>query len=134
MQRALLLDDERIERSILQAILIEANFEVRALSLSMKSRFSEAHPPFDIAILDLSASMRNESQIIELCDTFADAAILIMTDNGAIEQILRLSAGGAVNYIRKPFSKEEFLGAVERTIQHTRVLREKGLRHDSGNR
>jgi DNA-binding NtrC family response regulator len=134
MRRALLLDDERIERSILQAILIEANFEVQALSLSMKARFREGHRLFDIAILDLSTSMHNESQIIELCETLMGIAILIMTDNGAIERVLKRGAAArAVDYIRKPFSKEEFLAAVERAIQHTMVLRE-NPHHDSGNR
>jgi FixJ family two-component response regulator len=48
-----------------------------------------------------------------------------MTDNEIIEHALRINAITiAVDYIKKPFSKEEFLAAVDRTIQHARVLRE----------
>jgi len=48
-----------------------------------------------------------------------------MTDNGTIEHALRVNAITiAVDYIKKPFSKEEFLAAVSRTIQHVQVQRE----------
>ena len=124
MRRTLLLDDERIERSILQTILAEANFQVRASSTSEAPFLLEDRILFDIAILDLSASMRNEWQVLELCNALADTAILVMTDNGTIEQALAVSAVTATDYIKKPFSKEEFLAAVDRTIQHAQVLRE----------
>jgi DNA-binding NtrC family response regulator len=125
MRRALLLDDEKIERSILQTILIDVGFDVRALPLSDKIAVSDDPRSFDIAILDLSASMRNESQIVSVCDALSGTAILIMTDNGTIAQALRVGVRtAALDYIKKPFSKEELLAAVERTIQHAEVLRE----------
>ncbi len=125
MRCAVLLDDEEIERSILQTILIDAGFEVRPLPLSGMVPASGDHRLFDIAILDLSASMQNESQIVSLCEALAGTAILIMTDNGTISQALRVGVRtAALDYIKKPFSKEEFLAAVERTIQHAQVVRE----------
>ena len=123
MPRALLLDDEKIERSILQTILIDAGFEVRALPISETLPLYGDHGLFDIAVLDLSASMQNESQIVSLCNDLAGTAILIMTDNGTISQALRVGvATAALDYIKKPFSKEEFLAAIDRTIQHARVV------------
>jgi DNA-binding NtrC family response regulator len=125
MRRALLLDDEKIERSILQTILIDAEFDVRAMPMSEMLPVSGEDRLFDIAILDLSTSMQNESQIVSLCDALAGTAILIMTDNGTISQALRVGAAtAALDYIKKPFSKEEFLVAVDRTLQHAQVLRE----------
>jgi DNA-binding NtrC family response regulator len=125
MQRALLLDDEEIERTILETILSEADFVVCAFSTSTTPSASDADGPFDIAILDLSLSGENQSQFLELCKAFAGSAILVMTDNEIIEHALRINAITiAVDYIKKPFSKEEFLAAVDRTIQHARVLRE----------
>ena len=125
MQRALLLDDEEIERTILETILAEADFVVCASSTSTTPSASDGHGPFDIAILDLSLSGENQSQLLELCKAFAGSAILVMTDNEIIEHALRINAITiAVDYIKKPFSKEEFLAAVDRTIQHARVLRE----------
>jgi DNA-binding NtrC family response regulator len=125
MPRALLLDDEKIERSILQTILIDAGFDVRALALSEIFSFADDYGLFDIAILDLSASMQNESQIVSLCNTLGGTAILIMTDNGTINQALRVGvATAALDYIKKPFSKDELLAAIDRSIQHTRIVRE----------
>ncbi len=125
MPRALLLDDEKIERSILETILIDSGFDVRALPISQMLPFCNDPGLFDIAILDLSASMQNESQIVSLCDDLAGTAILIMTDNGTISQALRVGvATAALDYIKKPFSKEEFLAAIARTIQHARVVSE----------
>ena len=125
MARALLLDDERIERTILQFILIESGFEVHASSIARPPHLSFARRAYDIAILDLSASFGNEAQILALCTSLGDTAILVMTDNGTIENALRVGASTvAVDYIKKPFSKEEFLAAVHRTIQHAEVLRE----------
>src|SRR5262249_27110374 len=90
MPRALLLDDEKIERSILQTILTDAGFEVRALPIAEMLPLYGDHDLFDIAVLDLSASMQNESQIVSLCNDLAGTAILIMTDNGTISQALRV--------------------------------------------
>jgi len=61
MQRALLLDDEEIERTILETILTEAEFVVCASSISMTPSLPDGDRYFDIAILDLSASAQNES-------------------------------------------------------------------------
>jgi DNA-binding NtrC family response regulator len=125
MQRAPLLDDEKIKRTILETILAEADFVVCASSTSTTPSLSDGYGPFDIAILDLSVSGENESQLLELCNAFAGTAILVMTDNEIIEHALRVNAITiAVQYIKKPFSKEEFLAAVGRTIQHAQVLRE----------
>jgi len=125
MQRALLLDDEEIERTILETILAEADFVVCASSTSTTPCPSDGSDPFDVAILDLNLSGENQSQLLELCKAFAGSAILVMTDNEIIEHALRVNAiTTAVDYIKKPFSKEEFLAAVDRTIQHARVLRE----------
>src|SRR5262249_8248727 len=124
MQRALLLDDEDIERTILETILTEADFLVCASSISMAVSLSGSSS-FDVAILDLSVSGQIKWQVLELCNALADTAILVMTDNEIIEHALRVNAiTTAVDYIKKPFSKEEFLAAVDRTIQHARVLRE----------
>jgi DNA-binding NtrC family response regulator len=124
MQRALLLDDEDIERTILETILTEADFLVCASSISMALSLSGCSS-FDVAILDLSVSGQIKWQVLELCNALADTAILVMTDNEIIEHALRVNAITiAVDYIKKPFSKEEFLAAVDRTIQHARVVRE----------
>ena len=124
MQRALLLDDEEIERTILETILAEAEFLVCASPISMALPLS-GNGSFDVAILDLSVSGQNQSQVLELCSALAGTSILVMTDNEIIEHALRVNAITiAVDYIKKPFSKEEFLAAVDRTIQHARVLRE----------
>ena len=125
MQRALLLDDEEIERTILETILAEAGFVVCASSVSTTPFLSHDYGSFDIAILDLSVSGQNESQVLELCNALPGTAILVMTDNEVIEHALRVKAISiAVDYIKKPFSKDEFLAAVSRTIQHAEVLRE----------
>jgi DNA-binding NtrC family response regulator len=125
MQRALLLDNEEIERTILETILAEAGFVVCASSTSRTLSLLDSDSYFDIAILDLSVRGQNEPQIVELCNALAGTAILVMTDNEIIEHALRVNAITiAVDYIKKPFSKEEFLAAVGRTIQHAQVLRE----------
>ena len=125
MQRAILLDDEEIERTILETILAEADFLVCASSISATPLPSDGYGSFDIAIVDLSVRGQNESQALDLCNTLAGTAVLVMTDNEIIEHALRVNAITiAVDYIKKPFSKEEFLAAVRRTIQHAQVLRE----------
>ena len=123
MRYALLLDDEQIERTILEAILSEAGFDVHTSPISTASSLAVDDHAFDIAILDVSAG--NQARILDVCNGLAGTAILVMTDNGTIKQALRLNAiAGAVHYIKKPFSKEEFLAAVSLTIQHAQVLRE----------
>ena len=116
MQRVLLLDDEQIERMILETILAEAGFNVYASAISTMPPLAD-RGRFDIAILDLSVSSQHVPQILEFYEELAGTPILAMTDNATIEHVLRLNATTiAVDYIKKPFSKEEFLAAVNRTL------------------
>ena len=131
MPRALLLDDLQMEAAILKTILSAAGFNVYISSFATMTGLPVEDGSFDIAILDLSVDTAEALQILELCKALAGTAILVMTDNATIEHALRVSALTiTAEYIKKPFSKDEFLTAVGRAIERAQVLREnRALKH-----
>lgn len=57
-------------------------------------------------------------------------AIVFMTGHGDVNTSVRAMKAGAIDFLLKPFSDEDLLGAVRRALVRDARLREERLRHD----
>jgi DNA-binding NtrC family response regulator len=78
--------------------------------------------PFDLVIVDMTMGDAHDSEsLCSVRNALPGAAILLMTDNGTIRNVLGDIADGdfRIEYVKKPFTKDELLVSVRRAICRT---------------
>jgi DNA-binding NtrC family response regulator len=125
--KILIIDDEKIESGVLESILADAGFEAFAISgrAALPSN-KDACSVFDLVIVDVTAGTPSDSEELrEVREAMPGISVLLMTDNGSIQNVLQSlsETDFGIEYLKKPFSKDEFLVAVNRTVRRAQVLR-----------
>lgn len=124
--RALVVDDERNVRFLLQEVLQRADFEVttaadgeRALELFHDTRF-------DLMVLDLRLGGRTDG--MRLLRTarwrWPDCAVVILTAHGTLESAVEAIREDVDGYLLKPVESSELLHTVQEAIERRAVLRQ----------
>jgi DNA-binding NtrC family response regulator len=118
--RVLIVDDEKAESIVIEAILSESGFEVWTVpSGSDAAERLHARLPFDLVIIDMTMGAAHDSKGLRpMRNVLPGAAILLMTDNGTFRNVLQDIADGdfGIEYVKKPFSKDELLVSVRRAL------------------
>ncbi len=121
--RILLVDDEPVNRRVLHNYLRVYNYQViEAASGEEALRAMEMNGPFDLILLDI---MMPRMSGFEVCERLRakypvnDLAIIFLTANNQVADMVRSFAVGANDYLRKPVVKHELLSRVE---MHLRML------------
>jgi DNA-binding NtrC family response regulator len=121
--RVLIVDDEKTESVVLESILTESDFEVWTVPPdSDAAKRLHARMPFDLVIVDMTMGDAHDSEsLCSVRNALPGAAILLMTDNGTFRNVLRDIADGdfGIEYVKKPFTKDELLVSVRRAICRT---------------
>jgi DNA-binding NtrC family response regulator len=126
-RKILIIDDEKIESGVLESILADAGFE--AFVISPRSALPSNKGggiAFDLVIVDVTAGTPSDSQELrEVRQAMPGISVLLMTDNGSIQNVLQSlsETDFGMEYVKKPFSKDEFLVAVHRTVRRAQMLR-----------
>jgi class 3 adenylate cyclase/DNA-binding response OmpR family regulator len=83
------------------------------------------HKP-DLILLDLQMPRMNGIQVLKaLAARKMDIPVILMTFHGSEEIAIEVYRLGVRDYIKKPYSIEEMLEAIERSLTETRLRREK---------
>jgi phosphoserine phosphatase RsbU/P len=128
--RILIVDDDRIQRHLLEAILSHEGYQaIVAADGEEAIAMAVAQDP-DLFLLDIMMPGKDGFQVCaELKDDprFADKPLLFLTSKSDAADRVRGLELGAVDYISKPFNTREVLARVRTHIQ-IRILTEQ-LRH-----
>lgn len=82
------------------------------------------HP--DLILLDLQMPRMSGIQVLQgLADKNADIPVILMTFHGSEDIAVEVYRLGVRDYVKKPFTAEEMLDAIERSLSETRLRREK---------
>lgn len=126
-ERILIVDDGRENREFIAAYILEPNgFEVlmakdgrEGLEMAL-----EQHP--DLILLDYQLPRLNGIEVLEaLAEKGVNIPVILMTFYGSEEVAVEVYRLGVRDYIKKPFSVEEMLLAIERSLGDVRLRREK---------
>lgn len=80
----------------------------------------------DLILLDLQMPRMDGIQVLhELDRNNADIPVILMTFHGSEEIAIEVYRLGVKDYVKKPYSVEEMLEAIERSLTETRLRREK---------
>ncbi len=116
--RALVVDDEEIVGVSVKRILTRSGYEVDTVTTASEALAALDKTDYDLVITDL---MMPEMNGIELMHTIRaqgrEMSFLMITGYPTIRTAMQALRLGAIDYIPKPFTRQELLGPVNRALK-----------------
>lgn len=122
MSHILILEDEKVIRNALRKLLERNGYTVAEADRVTQARGLFELDDFDLVIADLRLPGTPGTDIIKHT---GGVPVLIMTSYASVRSAVESMKLGAADYIAKPFDHDEMLMVVERTLQHSRLVRQK---------
>ena len=123
--RVLVVDDEAVIRDALKRILEGERFSVETC-VSGHSAIESLHErEFDLIVTDLKMPGMNGIEVLKAVKALQpEAPVIMITGYASVDTAVEAMKNGAVDYIAKPFSPEQFLEKVERALEQRVLLLE----------
>jgi DNA-binding NtrC family response regulator len=121
----LVVDDEAVIRDALKRILEGERFSVETC-VSGHSAIESLHErDFDLIVTDLKMPGMNGIEVLKAVKTLQpEAPVIMITGYASVDTAVEAMKNGAVDYLAKPFSPEQFLEKVKRALEQRVLLRE----------
>jgi formate/nitrite transporter len=130
-KRMLVIDDESLVLSSVRRIFGDEGYEVvttddprRGLEMAQESRY-------DVILCDWRMPQLDGIDVVEMLDKRSpESAIVMITGFPALERATDAMKRGAVDYLAKPFTPEEIVGAVDKALkrkEQQRLERERSV-------
>lgn len=119
--RILVVDDEPHIRRMLEAVLGNRGFEVLTASDGTQGLADLGEDPVDLVILDLMMPGANGLEILSQIRTDpirAKTPVIILTAKGQDTDREAALAGGADDFLTKPFSPKKLIARIEEILGH----------------
>lgn len=128
--RILIVDDERIKRSILEDELKAGGYDVATAENPLDAEPKMAKAVFDVIVTDLRMPGQDGLSFLrQVKQRQPDQQVIVMTAYGTVETAVEAMKLGAFDYLLKPFATEELLLKLDRLLQYRRLASEnEGLR------
>ena len=126
MARILVVDDQEMMRDSLAANLVHEKHEVVAThDGTVAVARLEGPERFDLLITDMRMPRMDGMTLLgEAKRLRPDMPVIVMTAFATIETAIDAMKRGAYDYIQKPFDADEIKLLVDRTLEHTRLVKE----------
>lgn len=127
MERILIVDDGRENREFIAAYILEPNgYEVLMAKDGREGLDMALELRPDLILLDYQLPRMNGIEVLEaMAQMEVSIPVIMMTFYGSEEVAVDVYRLGVRDYIKKPFSVEEMLFAIERSLGDSRLRREK---------
>ena len=125
MAKILVVDDQEMMRDSLAGTLVREGHEVVALGDPTAAVARLQSGRFDLLITDLKMPKLGGIELLtEVKRLRPELPVVVMTAFASVETAVRAMKLGAYDYIQKPFDGEEIKLLVERTLEHSRLVKE----------
>ena len=125
MARILVVDDQEMMRDSLAATLAREGHEVIASGDGQAAVARMAASRFDLLISDLKMpKMTGIELLAEAKKVRPEMPVVLMTAFATVSTAVEAMKLGAYDYIQKPFDGEEIKLLVDRTLEHSRLVKE----------
>lgn len=125
MARILLVDDEKVARTLYGDILRGAGHEVTPVGSYLEARQALACAAFDAVVTDLILPGVDGMELLRLARELSpDLEVVVLTAVDKVEPAVRAIKSGAAEYLVKPVPGEVLLHAVQRALATRELLRE----------
>ena len=125
--RILVVDDEPLQRQILQTILAGEGYEVTTAG-NGRQALEAVREAFEVVLTDLKMPDLNGIELLgRLLQLQPALCVVIMTAHGSIDSAVEAMRKGAFDYLTKPLDKEQLLLVLRRALERSRLVRENRL-------
>lgn len=117
-------DDTPTSLKLLNDILVAEGYEVRAAISGKLALYAAELDPPDLILLDINMPDMNGFEVcarLKEMEHTRDIPVIFVSAFSAIEEILKGFERGAVDYVTKPFHREELLARVHTHIELNRL-------------
>ncbi|HYO82685.1 MAG TPA: sigma-54 dependent transcriptional regulator [Bryobacteraceae bacterium] len=115
MARVLVVEDDNSVRSTVTTFLELEGFDVEAVSSTREALARLQARGYDIVLSDIYLDERTGLDVLAAAKAaHPDCAVILMTGRGTVETVMRATAGGAFDYIAKPFELDGLLEVIRR--------------------
>jgi PAS domain S-box-containing protein len=123
--RILIVDDEPDIALILKLHLEDQGYETARARDGVEALECLGREQFDLMLLDIKMPRMDGIRVLEkIRELRMDLAVIMMTAHGSEYIAVESMKKGAIDYVAKPFSVDELLKKVERSLQYSRARRE----------
>ncbi|GAX61376.1 response regulator [Candidatus Scalindua japonica] len=123
--KILIVDDEKLMRVSLEAQLTKEGFCVKTLKSAGEALKYMRGEEFDIVVSDLRLPGLDGIEFLkEIKNISLETIVIIMTAYGTVESAVTAMKNGAFDYICKPFSTDELIMRMERSLNYKEATSE----------
>jgi two-component system nitrogen regulation response regulator NtrX len=124
-ERILVVDDEAGVRSSLQGILEDEGYRVDTVESAEAALSRISTGRYDLVLLDIwLPNMDGMEALARIRERDPDAAVIMISGHGTIENAVRAIQLGAYNFVEKPLSLDKTVIAVSSALKQRRLEQE----------
>ncbi|MFN3480427.1 MAG: sigma-54-dependent transcriptional regulator [Thermodesulfovibrionales bacterium] len=123
--RVLIIDDDEIIRKSCEKVLSPEGYIVISAQSGREGLKLLSNKPFDLVLTDLRMPDMNGIDVLKkVKEKGPDIEVIIITGYGTIKSAIEAIRYGAYDYVEKPFSPEELLNVVRRSLERRNLILE----------
>jgi DNA-binding NtrC family response regulator len=124
-ERILVVDDEELNRDLLQQILGREGYQVAIAANGQEALALLRQETFHVVLTDLKMPGMTGVEVIRELKTLAPSTIgIIHTAYGSVETAVEAMKAGAYDYVTKPVRRDELLVVIQRALEFQRLHHE----------
>jgi len=128
MPRVLLIDDDQGVRDSMARMLRSAGYTVQAAATGDEGFELAREEGFDVILSDMRMPGLSGIDVLrKLRDVRIDASFIIMTGFGTVDSAVEAMKLGAVDFVQKPFFRDELLMRVRSAVDRRQLARQVDL-------
>lgn len=130
--KVLVIDDEEIIRKSCEKILLSEGYAVELSESGKKGLKTLRKEPFDLVLTDLKMPDMDGIEVLKnVKENWPDTEVIVITGYGTVSTALEALRHGAYDYIEKPFTPDQLLNVVNRSLERKHLIIENlRLRHE----
>ena len=124
-QRILIAEDDQVQREIIADILIKADYIVREASSGTAAVDALRNDTFDMLLTDMRMPGMDGIELLHQARRLRpEIEVVVMTAFATVETAVKAMKEGAIDYLAKPFDKDELLVVVGKAVERGDLRRQ----------
>ncbi len=120
-QRILIVDDEETIRDLLQRTLQEVGYDVITAANGQEALDKVSQCNVSLVLLDIKMPGLDGFQVLDSIRQRSNMPVIMLTVKQDVTTLKDALAGGADDYIRKPFSRLELLARIKAKLRRVQT-------------